>query len=189
MLTHIQNHLQTLQEKLTPLAFRTGQRLYLNGQCQILSQGQERFSFLVDDEFGDYELRLEIHEDLLTTDTKSKKETEAYHVVGCLLQLADEFRRVEPREIPAGKAYTRDGMIRRVLAERMDKALKAEYRVRFANNPYGEHVLTNEKGMRYKLTFHDVEQETGYCSCLDYRANKLGTCKHLMFAYLKKKRQ
>src|SRR5699024_4737008 len=33
------------------------------------------------------------------------------------------------------------------------------------------------------ITFRDFEKEEGYCSCRDYQTNKLGTCKHLMFAF------
>ena len=187
MLTAVKSHLQHLQEELPPVDFRTGQSLFINGQCQTLSQGKNLFSFLIDDEFGDFQVDLEVDEYKVNADTKGKKETAAPHLIACLMQLTDELSRNEVRDIPAGKLYTREGMMRRVLAERKEKALKAEYRMAFASNPYGEHSLTNEKGVRYKLTFHDLVQETGYCSCQDYRTNKLGTCKHLMFAYFTKK--
>lgn len=187
MLTTVQQHLQKLKEEIDPIVFHEGQTLFLNGQCQILSQGQHRFSFLIDDEFGDYQIDVEIHEDYVAAIGKGKKEAEQQYLIACVLQIIDELQRAEPKDIPAGKAYTREGMIHRVLSERRERAAKAEYRISFGSNPYGEHILTNEKGVRYKLTFHDLEKETGYCSCKDYRANKLGTCKHLMFAYQKKK--
>lgn len=187
MVSRIKTHLQSLKEEFLTEEYNRGQTLYLNGQCQTLSQGQERFSFLIDDEYGDFQVELELKEDHIQSGTKGKRETERPHIIAALLQLADEVSRAEPKEIPAGKVYTREGMIHRVLAERTDKALKADYRIKYGSNPYGEHILINEKGVRYKLTFHDLEKETGYCSCLDYRSNKLGTCKHLMFAYFHKK--
>ena len=187
MLTSIHSHLQNLQHELPPVDFRTGQLLFINGQCQTLSQGKNRFSFLIDDDYGDFQIDLEVDEYRVNAETKGKKETEAPHLIACLMQLGEELSRNQVRDIPAGKLYTREGMIRRVLAERKEKALKATYRISFASNPYGEHTLTNEKGVRYRLTFHDLVQETGYCSCQDYRTNKLGSCKHLMFAYFKKK--
>ena len=82
-----------------------------------------------------------------------------------------------------GKAYTREGMIRRVLAERKERAEKAKYRLLPADNPYGEHRLITEQGTAYKVTFRNFDKQEGYCTCSDYATNKLGTCKHLMYAF------
>jgi SNF2 family DNA or RNA helicase len=100
-----------------------------------------------------------------------------------LLELSDYLQRDEAPDIDAGKTYTREGMIKRVLEERREKAERAEYHLEFADNRHGEHELVNERSLRYKLTFRDLEQEQGYCSCPDYRTNKLGTCKHLLYAF------
>ncbi len=82
-----------------------------------------------------------------------------------------------------GKKYTREGMIRRVLAERKEKAKTANYKVRLADNIYGEHTLYNEKGVEYKITLWDFEKEIGYINNIDWRTNKLGTTKHIMFLF------
>ncbi|RLD65175.1 MAG: helicase, partial [Bacteroidetes bacterium] len=82
-----------------------------------------------------------------------------------------------------GKEYTHEGMIKRVLGERQEKAKKAEYKIEQSDNIYGEHILYNEKGIEYKLTFYNFNKEHGHCSCPDYATNKLGTCKHLMYAF------
>jgi SNF2 family DNA or RNA helicase len=74
-------------------------------------------------------------------------------------------------------------MIKRGLAERREKAAKAAYKIRFADNIYGEHTLTNEKGQKFKVTLRDFENETGYIDNADLKTNKLGTTKHLMFAF------
>lgn len=181
--------LQSIREnpEFPEQAFGEGQALYLNGQTLILSQGKNRVEVLIDDEFDDYQVTVGVVGDQVESQTKGNKETAPHHLVASLLAYQDELTRSEPIPIPEGKAYTREGMIRRVLAERAEKARKAEYRIAFAHNPYGEHTLFNEKGVKYKLTFRDVEAETGYCSCQDFRTNKLGTCKHLMAAYLQKK--
>ncbi len=82
-----------------------------------------------------------------------------------------------------GQKYTRTGMKKRVLEERRKKALKAAYRVALADNIYGEHTLYNEKGVAYKVTLRDFEREIGYIDNIDWRANKLGTTKHIMFLF------
>jgi SNF2 family DNA or RNA helicase len=67
--------------------------------------------------------------------------------------------------------------------ERRQKADKASYRIRWANNIYGDHILTNEQGVHYKVLLRDFEAETGYSDSWDSRLNKLGTTKHIMFAF------
>ena len=189
MLNQVKAFLRSLPQtpEFSTEAYRQGQTLYLNGQCQMLSQGHDRFEVLIDDEFGDYFLTLYVQDEQVRYETQGERETQVAHLVAGLLHVIEELERGEAREIPAGKVYTREGMIRRVLAERAEKARKAHYKIAFAENPYGEHRLTNEQGVPYKLTFHDLPAETGYCSCPDYRTNKLGTCKHLMYAYMVKK--
>jgi SNF2 family DNA or RNA helicase len=43
--------------------------------------------------------------------------------------------------------------------------------------------LTNEYGATYKIFLRDFEAETGYSNSWDSRLNKLGTTKHIMFAF------
>jgi len=87
------------------------------------------------------------------------------------------------REQISGKVYTREGMIKRVLAERRERAARAQYTLVPAGNIYGEHLLITPQKATYKITFRDFEKKTGYCSCSDFATNKLGTCKHLMYAF------
>jgi SNF2 family DNA or RNA helicase len=74
-------------------------------------------------------------------------------------------------------------MIKRVMAERRQKADKASYRIKWASNIYGNHVLTNENGVKYTVFLRDFKNETGYSDSMDSRINKLGTTKHIMFAF------
>ena len=185
----IKNTLKNLREygEVSEYAYRKGNALYINGQVSLLSQSKERFEFLVDDQYDDFEIALIFTEDSVYAEAARNTEPEHEHFIAAMLTLVDELSRLYIPDLPEGKAYTREGMMRRVIEERMQKALKAEYRMQFSDNPYGEHILTNEKGDKYKITFRDLEKETGYCSCMDFQTNKLGTCKHLQFAYLKKK--
>ncbi|MCD6597622.1 MAG: DEAD/DEAH box helicase, partial [Bacteroidales bacterium] len=74
-------------------------------------------------------------------------------------------------------------MIKRVLKERQQKADKAEYRIEWASNIFGDHILINEKGIKYKVFLRDFENETGYSNSMDSKLNKLGTTKHIMYAF------
>ncbi len=82
-----------------------------------------------------------------------------------------------------GKKYTRNGMIRRVMEERQAKANAAQYHIEWADNIYGEHILTNEKGASFRITLRDLDKETGYIDNIDWRTNKLYTTKHIMYVY------
>ncbi|MDR0624053.1 MAG: DEAD/DEAH box helicase family protein, partial [Treponema sp.] len=85
------------------------------------------------------------------------------------------------------KQYSREEMIERVLEERRQKAEKANYRIEWASNIYGDHILTTESGTRYKVFLRDFENETGYSDSEDAAYNKLGTTKHIMYAFKKLK--
>ncbi|MEL6133947.1 MAG: SNF2-related protein, partial [Bacteroidota bacterium] len=163
------------------------QQLSLNGQCQTLSIGPDQIEVLIDDTYADYELKIEIQQESVTSKTKGEKESDPAHVIAALMQYEQELLRSTPKAVHKGKAYTRDGMMRRVLEERRLKAAKAEYKIVYGPNPYGEHRVYNEKGVQYNVTFHDLPKGTGYCTCPDFQTNKLGTCKHLLFAYMDKK--
>ena len=80
-----------------------------------------------------------------------------------------------------GKKYSKEEMIERVLKERQKKANKEEYKLEINENLHGIHKLSSVSGRKYELTIRDFETEEGYCSCPDFRSNKLGTCKHLIY--------
>jgi SNF2 family DNA or RNA helicase len=104
----------------------------------------------------------------------------------CLLAYQDELNSLDGKMLEH-KKYSRQGMIKRVLEERCQKAEKAKYNIRWAKNIYGDHILTNEKGIRYKIFLRDFENETGYSDSADSKFNKLGTTKHIMYAFDKLK--
>lgn len=186
MLDLIKNHLAAVKAHpaVTPLVLRKAHALYVNGQCQMLTCARDHFHIAIDDEFKDFDLVVELTSaGVITRCNCRAAETECHHAVAGLLELSDFLAREELPEAGSGQTYTREGMIKRVLDERREKAEQAEYRIDFADNPYGEHELLTEKERLYKLTFRDIEAEQGYCSCPDYRTNKLGTCKHLMHAF------
>ena len=182
---NINNFLKILQQReATAYSFRQGHLLYLNGQVQVLTQSKDKFELVVDDEFDDFRLKLAIDEEVSAT-CGCKSQDWCSHKIAALLQISELISRYDSAGKPEGKVYTREGMIERVMEERAEKARKSNYRMAYSSNIFGEHLLTNEKGKSYKLTFRDIENQKGYCSCPDYQTNKLGTCKHLMVAFEK----
>ena len=46
------------------------------------------------------------------------------------------------------------------------------------NRIWGDYLVCSDTG-RYKVAFRGVQSDRNFCSCLDFRTNGLGTCKHL----------
>lgn len=155
---------------------------YESGGVQLLSRGDLFYEMTVEDKFKDFKVSFDFDEKL-AGDCTCKSKTWCSHRIASLMQVNEIIDQPTHKHPDEGKSYSREGMIKRVLKERMLKAKKADYILRYSDNKYGEHLLINEKDIKYKITFRDFEKEEGYCSCEDYQNNKLGTCKHLMFAF------
>jgi ERCC4-related helicase len=171
-----------MSDKISKLGARQANLLYSNGQSLLLTQSKEQFEFSVDDQYKDYLVRIRVNESL-HSECNCRSNVICHHQLACILHLHEHLTYKGKEELQSGKKYTREGMIKRVLFERREKAEEASYYLEMADNLFGEHILRNERSVRYKLTFRNFEQETGYCSCPDFQTNKLGTCKHLMFAF------
>jgi SNF2 family DNA or RNA helicase len=170
---------------VSDLVIRRANKLYQNGQCQMLTHGQNQYRFSIDDEYKDFTLTITFSENDITTKCNcNARSHNCQHAIVGLLELKDFFKRHTHSVSQPGKQYTREGMIQRVLAERKEKALREKFKIQFADNIYGEHEVVNEKGIRYYVTFRDLEKQQGYCCCPDFQTNKLGICKHLMAAFM-----
>ncbi len=163
-----------------------GEIIFYNGQCQVLSQSASCYELIIDDEqkskITGYSLKVEEDGHIMPFSEENISGWDRYSYA-CLLQIENEVKLLDPKEQIEHKKYTRTGMMMRVLKERHQKADKAEYRIKWADNIYGDHILTNEKGIRYKIFLRDFENETGYSDSMDSVLNKLGTTKHIMFAF------
>ncbi len=44
----------------------------------------------------------------------------------------------------------------------------------------GEYIVRNpEKNNEYKVVYRGANSEWNYCSCMDFKTSRLGTCKHI----------
>ena len=179
-----------LKKLLPPNEIALGEIIFNNGDCQILSQSKERFELIVYDaslkEPVEYALFIDNEENIFSETSSERKGWNQYSYA-CLLQIENELRLLDPKANNEHQRYTREGMIRRVLAERRLKAEKADYHIEWAKNIYGDHILTNERGIKYRIFLRDFDNETGYSDSPDAKKNKLGTTKHIMYAFKKLK--
>ncbi len=177
---------ESLNARLDKNQLALGEIIFNNGNCQILSQSPAKYELIVNDDQSndsvEYAICIEENGNVYP---KMGKEMSGWdkNSYACLLQLESELQLLDPKERPEHKQYTREGMINRVLKERREKADSAKYRIKWATNIYGDHTLTNENGVKYKVFLRDFENETGYSDSADSRLNKLGTTKHIMFAF------
>ena len=165
---------------------KAAEEIFNSGNCQMLSSSEVRFEMLVYNESGnrsaEYTLEIEFDMDIIPIYGGKPCGWNRYSFAA-LLQVKHELNLLTIPEPLKHKKYTRSGMINRVLKERSDKAENAKYRIKWAGNIYGDHILTNEKGVKYKIFLRDFENETGYSDSMDSGLNKLGTTKHIMYAF------
>lgn len=164
-----------------------GKAIYNEGHCQVLCQSAGSFDVLVTNDDEDIEVSIEESSGALYYYRNGRKNPWDDHGIAALMQVKEALEQITSRPALQGYSYTREGMIKRVLKERKEKSEKEKYKIKFAANIYGEHILTNEKGTTYKITLRDFTNETGYIDNPDLKTNKLGTTKHIMFAFAKLK--
>jgi hypothetical protein len=175
---------------------KQGETLYRQRNCTLLSWSPRTAEFALSAGNGNivkkdtlYSLHVEGGEgaEKIIPEKNGKKGSWDRCTWACLLRYEEELENPALKEQHEYKRYTREGMIRRVLDERREKAEKAVYRIEWADTIYGDHILTNEKGMRYTIFLRDFENETGYSDSADAAYNKLGTTKHIMYAFARLK--
>jgi SNF2 family DNA or RNA helicase len=179
-----------LKNILSDVELAKGEIIFNNGQCQLLSQSVACYELILMDETRNeakpYTMIIQQSGEIIPQSGEKDEiidwDKNAY---ACLLQIENEMHLLDPKDHPEHKKYTRQGMIKRVLAERELKAKNANYRIEWSDNIYGDHILTNERGVKYKVFLRDFKRQTGYSDSMDARLNKLGTTKHIMYAFKK----
>lgn len=76
------------------------------------------------------------------------------------------------------------------IALRRENAICSKFEVRHldSNRIWGDYSVSSGDSS-YKVAFRGVQSDRNYCSCLDFRTNGLGTCKHIesVTVYLQEK--
>ncbi|MDR0574224.1 MAG: DEAD/DEAH box helicase family protein [Tannerella sp.] len=190
--------IERVKQQLSKDELFYGDHIYNTKVCTILSQSPVSVDFIVtieEDEDNYVECVLlsspvvdEKGDSLydFTPEENGERKGWTRYSYACLLTYKDELESLN-QKAAEHKKYTREGMIRRVLEERRQRAEKAKYRIKWAKNIYGDHLLTNDAGVKYKVFLRDFENETGYSDSADAKYNKLGTTKHIMYVFDKLK--
>jgi superfamily II DNA or RNA helicase len=90
-----------------------------------------------------------------------------------------------PDETVPLELLTRDELLRRALHERKQRAETEKMTLRSLNPdvPWTDYILTShQSGKSYRVALQGTEPGQSYCSCPDFRTNRLGTCKHILAA-------
>ncbi len=163
--------------------FRRGLHLLETDMCTLTSGDGSSFSLIVEDRFDDFRVDVRNDETGVSYDCPCHSQADCCaHVAAALLTLHNLYQEAERSSHAPGKAYTRKEMVRRVLQERLERAAKEDFRIDFGDNIHGVHSIRTQSGRIYEITIRDFKENNGYCSCPDFKTNKLGTCKHLIHA-------
>ncbi len=80
----------------------------------------------------------------------------------------------------------------RALAERAKRADDEAMKVRSMDTtrPWTDYVVTSERsGRSYRVALRSMVDGDSFCTCPDYRTNRLGTCKHILQVQAKVKKR
>lgn len=163
-----------------------GLSAFNNGLVEALTLERDKVTFLVTDRYRDFRPVLDLSNPVTpryTCDCGSYRKC-CHHVVAALIHL-DRLAADAPPDAEAVAPYTRAEMLERVMEERRERARTEPFRLQEGPSIYGPHEVVTGLHKRYEITIRDYDRMQGYCSCPDFRLNKLGTCKHLMFAHAK----
>ncbi len=90
---------------------------------------------------------------------------------------------VPPDESVPLENLTSTELHQRAMADRQQRANDERMKVRSTNTdrPWTDYIVTSEaSGRTYRVALRGLQDGTSYCSCPDFRTNRLGTCKHIL---------
>ncbi len=160
---------------------RRGFQIFESQLYTLTFQDGKTFRYLIEDRLSNYTVDIQLKADGAQTSCSCAfAKQRCSHIVAAILALRQQLSaKPGPAE---GSKYTREEMIERVTEERQEKAAQEAMKLRLGETVFGIHQVSGSAGSVYQLTIRDFEPLNGYCSCPDFRTNKLGFCKHLLFA-------
>ncbi len=78
---------------------------------------------------------------------------------------------------------TEEELLRRAIADRHERAAAERMTLKSMNpeTPWTDYTVTSRNsGKTYRVSVRGREPGQSYCSCPDFRTNRLGTCKHIL---------
>lgn len=166
--------------------YKRGEALFRSGTLRCTEQHPEDNHFLyeVDGNYGDYRIDIRwIGARLLSSCDCPYPGDGCKHVVAVLLDLLNQAERQQTAPRPAAEAddfLDADEIRRQAVEDRQKRAKKEAFTVTTGDMLKGDHLIETTKGRQYQVTLHDPATGRGHCTCPDFLANRLGTCKHLL---------
>ena len=152
----LESIVEFLKKHKDQVIYQEGERLFSEGKVTLIWQSPEQVSYEIDDHDECIEVALEFDE----SGELRQHELLTKYYFAALIDLKFEFQSF-PVMDANGKIYSREGMIRRVIGERKERALSAEYKVTLGKFLYGPHTLLDENNNRYDITIWDFEKYKG----------------------------
>jgi len=87
---------------------------------------------------------------------------------------------------------TANELLQRAIADRQQRAAAERMTLKSMNpkTPWTDYTITSRNsGQTYRVSLRGREPGQSYCSCPDFRTNRLGTCKHVLHALGKVKKK
>ena len=169
---------------VSDMVYRRAHQIVENDQCILTMHDGQDYRFSVEDRFDDFEATIKFKDSSIKHScTCGSMADWCVHASAALLFIYRETTAKEEGLSEGGKPYTREEMTERVLKERQERAETEIFRAQFNDNIYGVHDIKTEAGILYSITIRNFDNLNGYCSCPDFKTNKLGVCKHLIYAH------
>jgi len=186
---YIKNHIAH-----SGIIWQRGITLYQHGAyaCMEADLVKGRFEYDVDGNYGDYAVRIQLHDDGLEHSCDCPfPEPGCKHTVAVLLDLHDrmegwrsspseEYISTKPDEKDLEPYLTEEEIRAQALEDRRNRARQEDFRVTLGDMVKGIHLIETKKKRQYEVTVHDPMERRGHCTCPDFATNDLNTCKHLI---------
>jgi SNF2 family DNA or RNA helicase len=186
MLDIVKSYINHFESGKFPFKGSIAEARYIARQDEnvVLWQGRESIGILLDYDLNETKVAIQCDDQIadklqILKNDKKLEDWDSESIAA--LFLIESL--VDGEELSEGIKYTREGMIKRVIGERLEKALNAQYKLTLSDNIFGEHSLRTENGLSYNITLRDFQNETGYIDNIDWKTNKLGTTKHIMYVF------
>lgn len=206
----------TLHDRLSRLGYQQACKL-LGDQGPGLIQAGGRWDIDVDEQVSlttqRFELRLPLRnghpaaEAVVTIDLEDdRRDRLAWRCSGCraacehvgaaLSVILEEkltlgLAAAPPERIPV-ESLGEDDLVKQAVHDRLERARTEKMRLssKEPDRPWTDYTIRNaESGRSYRIALRGEDRGESYCSCPDFRTNTLGTCKHILYALDKVRRE
>jgi superfamily II DNA or RNA helicase len=175
----------------TETIFNRGETIFQLGSYSLADKNEEKnkFTYVFDGTYGDYKVNITLNNNKVSTSCSCPfPHKGCKHTVAACLDLAYKIKRKaelgEQTAIPH-EYLTTEEIKEQALEGRIHSAKNEGFHLLAGETYKGEHVVKNNRGKEYRVTIYNPVAQSGHCTCPDFATNHMGTCKHLLFTYLK----